>query len=92
MFASFLCQAAISLTWSVTAFCVMTLATRRGMRQLWIAGAVLLAAVVLKLFIIELAGKGTVERIVSFVGVGVLMLVIGWFAPVPPRDGKEAGK
>ena len=33
-----------------------------------------------------IASSGTVTRIVSFIGVGVLMLVIGWFAPVPPRD------
>jgi uncharacterized membrane protein len=42
--------------------------------------------VVVKLFLVDLASHGTVERIVSFVVVGLLMLVIGWFAPVPPRD------
>jgi uncharacterized membrane protein len=26
-----------------------------------------------------------VERIVSFIGVGLLMLVIGYLSPVPPR-------
>jgi uncharacterized membrane protein len=26
-----------------------------------------------------------VERIVSFIGVGLLMLAIGWFSPVPPK-------
>jgi len=26
-----------------------------------------------------------VARIVSFVAVGLLLLVIGWFAPVPPK-------
>ena len=89
MFDSFLCQTAISLTWGITAFCVMTLSTRKRLRTVWITGAILLAAVVIKLFIVDLAGKGTVERIVSFVGVGVLMLVIGWFSPAPPRlDGE----
>ena len=89
MFASFLFQAAITLTWSSTAFCVMTFATRKGLRTVWIVGAVILAVVVLKLFTIDLAGRGTVERIVSFVGVGILMLVIGWFSPVPPRANGE---
>lgn len=92
MFASFLFQSAISLVWSITAFCSMTFATRKGMRIVWFVGAAILATVVLKLFLVELAGKGTVERIVSFVGVGVLMLVIGWFSPVPPRAGMEAHK
>ena len=76
--------------WGITAFCVMTPATRKGLRTVWITGAILLSAVVIKLFIIDLAGKGTVERIVSFVGVGVLMLVIGWFSPAPPRADLEA--
>jgi LPXTG-motif cell wall-anchored protein len=42
------------------------------------------AAVVLKLFFVELAQTGTVTRIVSFIGVGLLMLLIGYVAPVPP--------
>jgi uncharacterized membrane protein len=32
---------------------------------------------------------GTVERIVSFVVVGLLMLVVGYFSPLPPAR-KEA--
>ncbi|HET7598011.1 MAG TPA: hypothetical protein VFK15_13850 [Burkholderiales bacterium] len=32
---------------------------------------------------------GGVERIVSFIGVGVLMLVIGYFSPVPPKTAAE---
>jgi uncharacterized membrane protein len=46
---------------------------------------------VAKLLLIDLAQAGTVERIVSFVGVGALMLVVGWFAPVPPKAGDGSG-
>jgi uncharacterized membrane protein len=46
--------------------------------------------VVVKLFVIDLSHVGGLERIVSFIGVGLLMLVVGWFAPVPPRR-TEAG-
>ena len=45
---------------------------------------------VIKLFIIDLANIGGIERIVSFLAVGVLMLVIGYVAPVPPRQRPEA--
>lgn len=92
MYRSFVFQAAISLTWCITAFCAMTMATRRLFRPLWVTGAVLLGGVVLKLFVVDLSGRGTVERIVSFVGVGLLLLAIGWFSPVPPKQGKEVGK
>jgi uncharacterized membrane protein len=51
-----------------------------------VAGAALLAVVVVKLFFVDLSQVGGVERIVSFMGVGVLLLVIGYVAPVPPRQ------
>ena len=44
-----------------------------------------MAVVVVKLFLVDLAKVGGVERIVSFIAVGVLMLVIGYFAPLPPK-------
>jgi uncharacterized membrane protein len=37
------------------------------------------------LFLVDLASIGTIERIVSFVGVGGLMLVLGYFSPLPPE-------
>ncbi|MCI5127674.1 MAG: DUF2339 domain-containing protein, partial [Candidatus Electrothrix sp. AUS3] len=40
-------------------------------RTLWLIGAGLVALTVLKLFLIDLANSGTVERIVSFVFVVV---------------------
>jgi uncharacterized membrane protein len=85
---SMLVQTALSIFWSLTALVVMTFATRRGLRPFWIAGATLLGVVVGKLFLVDLSHHGTVERIVSFVAVGLLLLVIGWFAPVPPRSGE----
>ncbi len=79
-------QSLISILWSVLALVIMTFATRRRHRQLWFIGAGLLAAVVLKLFGVDLANVGTMTRIVSFISVGVLILVIGYFAPAPPRE------
>ncbi|MCE4556027.1 DUF2339 domain-containing protein [Roseateles cellulosilyticus] len=76
-------QTGLALLWSALALVLMLLGTRRGQRVPWLAGAVLLGAVVLKLMLIDLQGSGTVLRIVSFIGVGVLMLVIGYVAPLP---------
>jgi uncharacterized membrane protein len=70
----------------------MVVATRKSLRVLWIAGAVLMGVVVVKLFLIDLSGVGTVERIVSFIGVGLLMLLIGYMSPVPPRLASEEPK
>lgn len=86
MFRSELFQTSISIVWTLTAFLLMGIATRKGMRQLWYAGVTLLAAVVVKLFIIDLDGSGTVARIISFMSVGILMLIIGYFSPLPPKQ------
>ncbi|HET7525498.1 MAG TPA: DUF2339 domain-containing protein, partial [Burkholderiaceae bacterium] len=76
-------QTGITLLWTVVALAVMWWSARRALRVPWLAGATLLAAVVLKLLLIDQSGIGTVTRIVSFIGVGVLMLVIGYVAPLP---------
>jgi len=89
LLASVLVQATLSLLWTATAMALMLTARRNGRRPLWILGATLLAVVVGKLFLIDLANTGTVARIVSFIGVGGLLLVIGYIAPVPPGEQAE---
>ncbi|THF63314.1 DUF2339 domain-containing protein [Pseudothauera rhizosphaerae] len=86
LLASRLVQAALSIFWTLIALAVMVAGARRTQRAPWIAGAVLMGVVVGKLFLVDLSNVGGIERVVSFLGVGVLMLVIGWFAPVPPRS------
>jgi len=90
MMRSMLVQASLSIFWSVLALCSMVTATRLKLRPLWLTGAGLLAAVVVKLFFFDLSNVGGVERIVSFIGVGLLMLVVGYFSPVPPTQSGEA--
>ena len=86
---SVLVQASLSVFWSFLALTLMVYATRRAWRGLWMLGAALMGVVVVKLVLIDLGHLSGIERIVSFIGVGVLMLVIGYFSPVPPR-AKEA--
>ena len=82
-------QAGLSILWSMTAFCVMVYATKRKWRGLWMVGAGLLGVTVVKLFLMDLARSGTLGRVVSFITVGVLILVVGYFSPVPPRRKEE---
>jgi uncharacterized membrane protein len=81
-----LVQVALSIFWTVLALVSMVVATRRSLRVLWFCGAGLMAVVVVKLFLVDLAKVGGVERIVLFIAVGVLMLVIGYFSPLPPKE------
>lgn len=78
-------QTGITLLWAGLALVLMWLSARRSLRWPWVVGAALLGAVVLKLLVVDLSGSGTIARIVSFIGVGVLMLVIGYVAPLPAR-------
>ncbi|KAB7624151.1 DUF2339 domain-containing protein [Alkalilimnicola sp. S0819] len=89
---SVILQASWSLSWSLLAFAVMGWAHRRGARRTWMTGAGLCALVVVKLFLVDLAGTGTLARIVSFTGVGLLLLAVGYFAPLPPNRAREASR
>jgi uncharacterized membrane protein len=86
---STLVQAALSIFWGALALVSMVFATQRGQRAIWFVGAGLLAVVLVKLFLVDLAQIRSIARIVSFIGVGVLMLVIGRYSPLPPA-GKQA--
>jgi uncharacterized membrane protein len=86
LFASKLTQAALSVTWAVVGVGLMLRGHRHVQRKVWGLGAALLGVVVLKLFFVELADHGSLYRIVSFIVVGLLLLVVGYFAPVPPGD------
>jgi uncharacterized membrane protein len=41
---------------------------------------------------IDLAALSGLSRVVAFLGVGALLLVIGYIAPLPPADAKRAEK
>jgi uncharacterized membrane protein len=83
--ASGLVQTSLSIFWTLTAFALMFAAARKKMRLVWLAGAGLIGVVIVKLFTIDLANTGTVERIVSFIGVGLICLAIGYVSPLPGR-------
>ena len=87
---SFPVQTAISILWGVLGFSAMVLATQRSWRIVWLSGAGLMAVLVAKLFLIDLAGSGTLARIVSFLAVGALLLATGYFSPLPPAGTEEA--
>jgi uncharacterized membrane protein len=79
-----LVETALSICWTILALVTMLVAVRRRSRTSWIAGAALLGVVIAKLFLVDLSNSGSIERIVSFVAVGLLIMVIGFFSPIPP--------
>jgi uncharacterized membrane protein len=82
-------QSALSIYWAILGFGGMIWGTRHQYRLIWMVGTSLMALVVAKLFIVDLGNTGTVARIISFLGVGALLLVVGYYAPAPPRQGTD---
>ncbi|WP_095058306.1 DUF2339 domain-containing protein [Pseudomonas sp. Irchel s3f7] len=83
--ASMRVQAGLSIVWTLIALSLMIGGHLRQRREVWLIGAALIGVVVAKLFFVELSNRGGLARIVSFIGVGVLLLVVGYFAPLPPK-------
>ena len=77
-------HASLSIVWGVAGLSGMVAGMRLVRRVVWVGGASLMGIVVVKLFLFDLSNTGTVARVVSFLGVGLLLLVVGYFAPVPP--------
>lgn len=91
-----LVHTSLSVLWTLTALLSMGWATRRApahlARGVWMVGAGLLGVVVAKLFLLDLSMLNSLMRIASFLVVGVLMLVIGYVAPLPPSAGSPSAK
>lgn len=85
-------QSGYSILWAFIAMGLMFFARSRSERLPWLAGAALLAVVVAKLAFLDMSRIEGLARIVAFLAVGVLMLLIGYFVPIPPRkpEPKEA--
>lgn len=82
-------QAALSIFWGLLGFIAMIWSARRMQREVWMVGASLMAIVVIKLFVIDTSGSGTLARIVAFLSVGALLLLTGYLSPLPPRQVEE---
>ncbi len=82
---------ALSILWTIIGMFAMLFASRKLIRPVWIAGAILIAIVLIKMIFVDLDASGTVERIVSFLVVGCLLVAMGYFSPIPPKpvEAKE---
>ncbi|MGO2227021.1 MAG: DUF2339 domain-containing protein [Psychrobacter celer] len=77
-------QTGLTILWTLIALVATISASRYGQRTLWFMGIGLLGAVVLKLVLVDLSQTEAIWRVISFLGAGSLILVIGYLAPLPP--------
>ena len=77
-------QTGLTILWTLIALVATIIASRYGQRTLWFMGIGLLGIVVLKLVLVDLSQTEAIWRVISFLGAGSLILVIGYLAPLPP--------
>jgi uncharacterized membrane protein len=81
-------QAAWSIVWMLFALAFMIRGSIRKNRILWMAGMTLAGAVVLKFLFVELGNSSGLERIISAIVMGVLLLIAGYFDPKSSKEAK----
>ena len=77
-------QSSLTIVWALLALGATWLASKRAWREVWLAGIALLGLVVVKLLFVDLSHVGAMARIISFICAGLIMLLIGYIAPLPP--------
>ncbi len=85
-------QVALSAFWSIAGVAALIVGLRRGLGQARTAGLVLLLATVVKVFLYDLSTLTSVYRVISFVVLGLLLL-LGAFAHqrMRPPSAPERG-
>ena len=81
-------QAALALVWSMAGCGAMLLGHVRSRRPVWFAGAALMGVVLVKMLLVDRHNLGELPGIFATLGVGALLATVGYFAPVPPAEGK----
>ena len=87
-----LAQAALSITWTLAGIAAMLLGKRRGSRAVWFGGAALMGVVLVKLLLLDRRFLHDLPAIIGVLVVGVLLVAVGYFAPVPPRTAAAGEK
>lgn len=90
LLSSGLVQTGLTLLWSVLGVAGWVHGSRRRQRAVWRVAALLMAAVLAKLVLVDRSHLGNLVGIVSFIGYGLLCIGVGYAAPAPPRRAEEA--
>ncbi|MDR2789585.1 MAG: DUF2339 domain-containing protein [Campylobacteraceae bacterium] len=79
-------QSVFSIIWTLLALSLIIFANKNKNRTIWFVGMALLAVVVIKLVLHDSVKLEGLFRASVFIGVALLMLIIGFLAPMPPRE------
>ncbi len=83
-------HASLTIVWSLLGVSGLILGSRRGDRKQWMGGGLLMLVVLGKLILVDRTYMQNIPGIVSCLAVGLLLVVVGYFAPQPPKEKEEA--
>lgn len=83
-------QTSLTIVWSLIGVSGLILGSRRGDRKQWMAGGLLMLVVLGKLILVDRTYMANIPGIVSCLAVGLLLVVVGYFAPQPPKQKELA--
>lgn len=81
-------QATLSLIWAFAGVLLISIGHRFAQRKTWFTGMIIQLAVVIKLFLVDSMELEGLLRAAAFIIIALLMLFIGYLAPLPPKTHK----
>jgi uncharacterized membrane protein len=90
LFDSALTQGALSVLWALAGVVAWVRGSRSGNWYVWLGGAALMGVVLLKLVLVDRAYLGNLAGIGAVLTVGLLLVIVGYLAPSPPRRAESA--
>jgi uncharacterized membrane protein len=79
-------QAVIAILWGAQGLGAILCGQKMRSRELWYAGVGLVAVDMVKLLLVDLNRAETLTRIFAFLVLGGFFFLIGWAAPLPPKE------
>jgi uncharacterized membrane protein len=85
-------SAVISLLWAMAGMGLTLWSRKVGSRTMWVSGATLLVASAAKLLLVDFGSLGQLSNILAVIAAGVVFLLVGWLAPMPPAQSTSASE
>jgi uncharacterized membrane protein len=79
-----------SLLWAGMGALLTYAGRRQRSRALWMAGAALLVVAALKIVLLDFGSLGQLTNILAVIAAGVVFMLVGWLAPMPPAAEADA--
>ncbi|OCG46209.1 hypothetical protein A9G35_05705 [Gilliamella sp. Choc5-1] len=79
-------QMTASLLWMLTSVILITIGHRYSLRKIWYSGEIIQVIVIIKLIFVDIRELDGLLRAFAFIGVALLMLLIAYLAPLPPKQ------